>query len=261
MASQDAPVGGSSVPPVESDSTNDGNEEIPSRPRTLWDRLVYGTSFASAGVCAGAAAIAGGGVAAVPVYAMSGTAIGVSAPLVTYNQTLLEKGETLRDIQNGLRQECNRMGGINDELSGNVDELENTVDALKVFEEQMLNIVGQQTGAVDKLVNLVTENRETIDEMKRVMKAQVLEDFMGAILRSDTDGSDKFDENELEILYIRMKLNENVVIDETALRESFDQASSDGVLTTEAAMEAVKDLLDNADTNGAVELNMGKKNW
>jgi len=51
------------------------------------------------------------------------------------------------------------------------------------------------------------------------------------------------------------------VIDETVLRESIDQASSDGVLTTEAAMEAVKDLLDNADTNGAVELNMGKKNW
>ena len=35
------------------------------------------------------------------------------------------------------------MGGINDELSGNVDSLENTVDVLKVFQEQMVNIVGQ----------------------------------------------------------------------------------------------------------------------
>jgi len=66
-----------------------------------------------------------GGGSAIAAYGMTGT-VGVSAPLVAYNQKILEESATLRDIQNECRDEC-----INDEVTGNIDELDSTVNELE----------------------------------------------------------------------------------------------------------------------------------
>ena len=57
----------------------------------------------------------------------------------------------------------------------------------KIVEEELKEIVGEQHGNVDKLVDLVKENALILAKMKRNLKQRLVQDILKILMMSDKD--------------------------------------------------------------------------
>jgi hypothetical protein len=219
------------------DIEDDEDEETKkkrNRERSFWTKLWQGLAAASLAVNLAAMVIVGSGI----TIAM-GVIACIVAPVVIKQQMDLQDTDTLRRVQNQLRHEVNKLQTENTRLHISVDELETQVNKLQETEGKLKAITDEQETNVDSFVALVKDNQLIIDEMKKVVKGNVLQDIMSIVFQSDLDQSCSISEQEVHVLELRMKVDPRVNVNEENLREAMKAHGG-----TMSVSDLVKDFYD-----------------
>lgn len=185
---------------IHTDEPPDPNQKV----ETVGDRIKFWV-VTGGSVVAIAAWGASMGIVRKTVMYVAGGVGAVIAPPTIIKERMLQKGRSLRGFINLLRYEVNRLMEQNDILHKEINNLEGEIDRLKVFEDKLSSIAKIQGMQVDQLVSLVDENGKVLKEMKTIVKGKILQDMIGVILVSDTNRDFKIDEQELQLLTMRLK--------------------------------------------------------
>lgn len=190
-------------------------------------------------------------VGSIFTYAAGG--IGALVALVVgIRQIEMSKSGSLRDVQNLMRDEVNRLTQENNVLSSNVTELSGEVDRVEVLEGELREIATKGQTQVDELVRLVAENAETMRQQVKCIKAEVAEQILTSILRTDKDGDLQITDREVDILVMRLKHQEGVEIEEQALRRELAKVSG----SIGSLMEFFRNMEDETSENSPIGVNM-----
>mmetsp|Transcript_24419 Transcript_24419/g.29333 ORF Transcript_24419/g.29333 Transcript_24419/m.29333 type:complete len:260 (+) Transcript_24419:46-825(+) len=218
------------------DEDDEDTKEHKRKERTFWTRLWQGLAGASAAVAVVAMAIEQSFIVVI-----AGVVALLVAPVVVYFQFQLQDTDTLRRIQNLLRQEVNRLQIENNELSNNIDELEQTVDRLGESEQQLEAVASQQEAQVSTLVKLVKENGEIQTEMKEILTAQAFHQIMSVIMDSDRDQSSSFSEPEVRILTLRLEQLPGISVHKEKFQEKVSQTDGSMAQVTQVVLQVYDD--------------------
>jgi hypothetical protein len=148
--------------------------------------------------------------------------VGLGGGVVYYQQEL--RGEdTLRTVQNELRHQVNDFADENEKLSHTVTNLQAEVQPLRQTEEQ-LRVLAEENGmTVDKLAGLVKINKQTLQEMKANLRADVLMSMMDVVLQADRSQDGVFSERELQGLTLRLKMLPTIDMNEDLFKKELDK--------------------------------------
>lgn len=125
-----------------------------------------------------------------------------------------------------LRKVVNRFCLENIRLGISVDELALEVDKLALSEQKLKDIAERQNCNSQSLVELVRENRLTLDEMKEVLRDDIVADLMDAVFRGEKDLSGAFSDAEIRRLLHYMRGLPAVSINEDLLLEALKRDRS-----------------------------------
>jgi hypothetical protein len=125
-------------------------------------------------------------------------------------------------VQNGLREDVNRFSAQNIILSTSVDELKVQVFCLSETEQRLKDLTNQQDLNVKSLVGLVGESKQITEQMKKVVRLDIIAELIDVVLKGEKDESGDFSDKEIKrlIVYTRglpaVKVNEEML--ENAIR-------------------------------------------
>lgn len=177
------------------------------------------------------------------VVIISGALASVVTSTATMKQIMMQRVDTLRVVHNQIRMEVNHFMEENHLLTSNVDNLEEEVDKLQAVEQQLKSIAKKQNTTAEELMSLVKENRATLHEQKKMAKAELQEQLLATVLRTDRDGDFKIDDKEANVLILRMKNHGGIEFDEGRVRDALTK--TDGSLR--GLMTIIRDIGDGVD--------------
>lgn len=154
---------------------------------------------------------------AIIMYVAGGLAI-VTASAVGVRQFSIARMDTLRNIHNKMREEVNRMTEENNELTENVNELQQEVGRVADIEAELSKIAEAGHTSCNHLVGLVNENAITLKKQAKIVKAQMAEQILTSILRTDRDQNLNITDKEVDILFMRLRAVSGANVNETQMR-------------------------------------------
>lgn len=116
-----------------------------------------------------------------------------------------------------MRKDINRFAVENTKLHASVEELKSELSGLKETEQQLEVIARAQDSNLKSLVKLVQENKITLQEMKQVVREDIIADIMGTGLKGERDGSGDFSDVEIKRLLLYMRGLPAVTVNEENL--------------------------------------------
>merc|ERR1712176_291706 len=138
-----------------------------------------------------------------------------------------------------VKREVNRLQSENMRLNETVGELSNTIDKLEDV-EQALDVITQTQGqSVAAFAEQVKENRDILGQMQKNLRANVLQNLLQVVIRSDQDDNMQIEEDEIDDLINRIKKINGVEVREDRFKEAI--RSSKGSLS--AVMDIIKNLM------------------
>jgi len=117
----------------------------------------------------------------------------------------IKDADSVNQIQNQMRHEINQVSRENDALEENTGKLGDEADRVGEMDEKLRIIAEAQGTNVEKLVDLVRENHLALQQMKALIKAQTAQQLVELVMESDTDGDYTIDDDECELLILKMK--------------------------------------------------------
>jgi len=106
-----------------------------------------------------------------------------------------------------------------------VNGLEDEVMKLQHIEKHLQKIAEEQGSSAEELVQLVKENSAILKEQKTLAKADLQEQLLATVLRTDRNGDLHIDEREANVLILRMKNYGGVDFDEETVRSALVQTN------------------------------------
>lgn len=183
-----------------------------------------------------------------PVFIAGGLS-SVIGPYAYYQQTKLTDIIALKETHEAVKREVDRLQAENVRLNETVGELSDTIDKLEDV-EQALDVITQTQGqSVAAFAEQVKENREILGEMQKNLKANVLQNLLQVVIRSDQDDNMQIEEDEIEDLINRIKKINGVEVREDRFKDRI--MSSGGSLS--AVMDIIKNLMAD-DVSGEEEI-------
>merc|ERR1712176_648648 len=120
-----------------------------------------------------------------------------------------------------------------------VGELSNTIDKLEDV-EQALDVITQTQGqSVAAFAEQVKENRDILGQMQKNLRANVLQNLLQVVIRSDQDDNMQIEEDEIDDLINRIKKINGVEVREDRFKEKI--ISAKGKLSS--VMDIIKNLM------------------
>ena len=150
----------------------------------------------------------------------------VLAPLVVYRQVQMQNKDSMRLLQNKLRQNVNTLATENTRLCGQINDFQVQIKDLKDCEQQLADITKDQEMNADQLVHLVKENGQINHEILEAIKARAIQDVVNTFLDSDRDESSQLDDKEIKMLLFRLSRLDGVSINEEVFLQKMNQDSS-----------------------------------
>lgn len=132
----------------------------------------------------------------------------------------------LRAVHNLMRKDVNRFSQENVKLEANVDELAKEVTHLKTFERALAEIATEYNSNAQHLCQLVRENRVTLDEMKQVLRDDIVADLANVVFKGERDENSEFSDMEIQRLIIYMRSLPAVTINEELLKQAIQRDRS-----------------------------------
>jgi len=219
-----------------------GETEIPES-RTPLKAIKSSTPMERAAmVVAGAAvstSVAAMLLASGPLVIPAGVLSCLIGPYAWWQQTRLTDIKALKETHEAFQLEVNTLKQENERLKKNVEELGDTVNRLEDVEEALDVITQTQGQSVEAFAQQVEENRDILKQMQKNLKANVLQNLLSVVIRSDTDGDMRIDESEMGELIERMNSVNGVELHEDRFRKAIMDAGG----SIKAVMDVVKNLL------------------
>jgi len=142
------------------------------------------------------------------------------APVVVLQRYQLNRMSTFREVHNALREDVSRFALENDDLEMNTDSLTEKANKVKKAEAHLSDIATSQGSNITDLMNLIKENGAIQVEMEELVKNQIMEQVMGILMTVDRDQNFNLDDNEISMLFMRLRSVQGVEnIDEDKLRD------------------------------------------
>jgi len=161
-------------------------------------------------------------------------------PYAYYQQRRLTDVVALQETHKALSEQVDRLGKENTRLHETVVELSATVDRLEDV-EQALDVITQTQGqSVAAFEEQVKDNRDILLRMQSNLKANILQNLLQVVIRSDNDASLTIEEHEIGDLIKRFKGINGVEINEDRFRSVI--MSSGGSL--QCVMDIIRNLID-----------------
>lgn len=173
-----------------------------------------------------------------PVF-VAGTLSSVIGPYAYYQQTKLTDIIALKETHEAVKREVNRLQSENIRLNETVGELSDTIDKLEDV-EQALDVITQTQGqSVEAFAEQVKDNREILGQMQKNLRANVLQNLLQVVIRSDQDDNMQIEEDEIDDLINRIKKINGVEVREDRFKEKI--ISAKGKLSS--VMDIIKNLM------------------
>lgn len=173
-----------------------------------------------------------------PVF-IAGALSSVIGPYAYYQQTKLTDILALKETHEAVKREVDRLQRENARLNETVGELSDTIDKLEDT-EQALDVITQTQGqSVATFAEQVKENREILNQMQANLRANVLQNLLQVVIRSDQDDNMQIEEDEIDDLISRIKKINGVEVREDRFKDAI--MSSGGSLSS--VMDIIKNLM------------------
>lgn len=170
----------------------------------------------------------------------------VVGPYAYYQQTKLTDIIALKETHEAVKREVDRLQAENLRLNETVGELSDTIDKLEDV-EQALDVITQTQGqSVAAFAEQVKENRDILGQMQSNLKANVLQNLLQVVIRSDKDENMTIEEHEIGDLINRITGINGVEVNEERFRDAI--TSSGGSL--QCVMDIIRNLMDDNVTEG-----------
>jgi hypothetical protein len=168
---------------------------------------------------------------------VGGVLSSIIGPYCYYQQTRLTDIRTLKETKEAITREVDRLEGENKRLVKNIDDMTASVDRLQEIDQALAVITQSQGQNIDAFAKQVEENKVILQQMKGNLKANVLQNLLSVILRSDMDKNFVMDAGEIDQLIRRIQNINDVKLNEVKFRQAIQGQS------VSAVMDIVKNLL------------------
>lgn len=173
-----------------------------------------------------------------PVF-VAGALSSVIGPYAYYQQTKLTDIIALKETHEAVKREVDRLQSENARLNETVGELSDTIDRLEDV-EQALDVITQTQGqSVAAFAEQVKENRNILGQMQKNLRANVLQNLLQVVIRSDQDDNMQIEEDEIDDLISRIRKINGVEVREDRFKAAI--MSSGGSLAS--VMDIIKNLM------------------
>lgn len=207
-------------------------------PMELFAGVIAGTSVATA---AAAMILSPANI----VFAAGGLSCAIG-PYAYWQQRRLTDVIALQETHKALAEQVDRLGRENSRLHDTVVDLSETVDRLEDV-EQALDVITQTQGqSIEAFEEQVADNRDILSKMQSNLKANVLQNLLQVVIRSDKDENMTIEEHEIGDLINRIKGINGVEVNESRFKDAI--TSSGGSL--QCVMDIIRNLMDDNVSEG-----------
>jgi len=162
-----------------------------------------------------------------------------TAPYVAVVRHKLAQMPSLREVHNKLRLRVNEMSMENRELETSNTKLEAQVLRINEVENRLQEVAAKSGRDANELMDLVEENGSIIRKMKELQEAQVMTECLRALINCDSSQDGNIDENEMNMLIMRLKCIPGVNLSERRLRAAFRVQHSNSLRTVIAVTKKI----------------------
>ena len=156
-------------------------------------------------------------------------------------QTKLTDIKALKETHEAVKREVNRLAAENVRLNETVGDLSNTMDKLEDVESALDVITQTQGQSVATFREQVKENGDILAQLEKQLRANVLQNLLQVVIRSDQDDNMEIEEHEIDPLIRRIRKINGVEVKEDKFKEMI--LSSGGSLSS--VMDIIKNLMAN----------------
>jgi cell division protein FtsB len=161
-----------------------------------------------------------------------------------HQQTKLTDIVALKEACVAITRENDRLARENVRLNETVGDLSSTVDKLEDV-EQALDVITQTQGqSVATFAQQVKENENILFQMEKNLRANVLQNLLQVVIRSDEDDNMTIEEDEIDRLVDRIQKINGVEV----IEDRFKTAIIDSGGSLSSVMDIIKNLM--ADDSG-----------
>lgn len=185
----------------EDDGTVSDGKAQPSKSEKLKASAIHGVLVGGTVITIGAMAVS----PAAAVFVMAAIFIG-NVPYAAYKEIQLKKLPTLRQLNNNLREDANKIEVAVDALEQEIDELRPEAERAADVEGELKKIAGEQNKNTDTLVELVKENGRIQAEMQDNVRQKIVQDMLKLVMASDRNNDGTFSEKETGMLALRISM-------------------------------------------------------
>jgi hypothetical protein len=128
-----------------------------------------------------------------------------------------------------MRKDVNRFSAENNRLGVAIQGMNVELADLKQTEQRLEELTKEQDITVQSLVGLVEESKQVTEQMKEVVRLDIISDLMDVVLKGEKDESGTFSDKEIRrlVVYMRglpaVKVNEELL--EKAIRKDRSMVS------------------------------------
>ena len=173
------------------------------------------------------------------VVIFAGALTCVIAPYAYYQQTKLTDINFMKATYMSITRQVDRLNTENLRLHDRLTELTNTIDRLEDVEVAMDIITGTQGQSIEEVTEQVQQSAEILAQMKKNLRAYVLQNLLQVVIRSDHDDNMKIEDDEIDDLIRRIRIINGVEVNEEEFRKLV--AKSGGSLTK--VMDIIRNMM------------------
>jgi glutaredoxin 2 len=152
-------------------------------------------------------------------------------PYCYYQQTKLTDIRSLQETKTAITEEVNQLTSLNQRLIQNITNLTTSVDRLEEIEQALNVLTNTQGQSIDAFQKQVTENQQLLSQMKKNVQANVLQNLLSVVLRSDTNQDMIMNEIEITNLIRRLQNIAGVQVQEVQFRKAIQDQSISSIMT------------------------------
>ena len=161
-------------------------------------------------------------------------------PYAYWQQRRLTDVIALQETHKVLSEQVDRLGKENNRLHETIVDLSATVDRLEDV-EQALDVITQTQGqSVAAFEEQVRDNRDILHRMQSNLKANVLQNLLQVVIRSDKDSSLTIEEHEVGDLINKFKGINGVEINEDRFKSVVTRCGG----SLQCVMDIIRNLID-----------------
>ena len=167
-------------------------------------------------------------------------------PYAFFQQKRLTDVIALQETHNALSAEIDRLASENDRLNSAVADLLKTVDRLEDVEHALDTITSMQGQSIEAVESQVQDNREILSQMESNLKANVLQNLLQLVIRSDKDGDHVVAIEDIDALIKNIEKTQGVVVQKDRFRNMImDEGGS-----LHGIMDIIKNLMNDEGNGG-----------